>query len=214
MSVFHIGIDDDGKDCWTDTPTLWIGATGSGKSSRFVARSAQKAREQGDCQIVDVGGETDLLTGERIARALSHTELQAHAANLMEEALFMTPVSTPVILDEPRSVEGDYERWVKEIVFSAEKKRPIGIALQTIAGEGFDSFCKNLHHFTIVCLVSRDTPFIGSQQIADMTVKFPQADLPLPYCLVSKPAKDRERKWVIRRCPDIVPEQVAPEPAP
>lgn len=214
MSVFHIGIDEHSKDCWTDTPTLWIGATGSGKSSRFVARSVQKAREHGDCQIVDVGGETDLVTGERIARALSHTELQAHAANLMEEALFMTPVTTPVILDEPRSVEGDYERWVKEIVFAAEKKRPIGIALQTIAGDGFHSFSKSLHHFTIVCLVSRDTPYIGTQQIADMTVKFPQADLPLPYCLVSKPAKDRERKWAIRRCPDIAPEQVAPEPAP
>lgn len=213
MSIFHIGIDDDGKDCWTDTPTLWIGATGSGKSSRFVARSIEKAREQGDYQIVDVGGETDLVTGERIAPALSHAELQKHAANLMEEALFMTPVTTPVILDEPRAVEGDYERWVKEIVFAAEKNRPIGIALQTIAGDGFRSFSQNLDHFTIVCLVSKDTPYIGTQQIADMTVKFPQADLPLPYCLVSKPAKDRQRKWVIRRCPDIVQEIVAPEPA-
>lgn len=213
MTVFHIGIDDDGKDCWTDTPTLWIGATGSGKSSRFVARSVQKAREEGDFQIVDVGGESDLVTGERIARALSHAELQTHAANLLEEALFMTPATTPIILDEPRAVEGDYERWVKEFAFAAKKRRPIGIATQTIANDGFNTFSKNLHHFTIVCLVSRDTPYIGTEHIADVTVPFPQIDLRPPYCLVSKPAKDRERKWVIRRCPDIVPERVTTEPA-
>lgn len=201
-NFFHIGHDESGKECWIDGPTLWIGATKTGKSARFVASSVAKCSQHGPCRIVDCGGETDIVTGNRLHNGrLSFDEIWESATALMESALFDTSLDVPIIVDEPSVLMRKDPQWSRHLAQAIKDKRNIALSLQRLETFDYLDFRDLLEFCTIVFLPKKSGNDVSKDSLQRLTTQMPQSDGMGSICFVSLSAKNHERIWFVHSMP-------------
>ncbi|RCK34583.1 hypothetical protein TH24_20525 [Thalassospira xiamenensis] len=196
MPFFHIGINETGTEEWTDLPTIWIGAPGAGKSARFFAHSCLKCKETGPCMIIDAGGQTDIITGKRLGDGqLPMAEREELNAHLIEEAIFMTDRSVPILIDEPRGISGYAEKWDKQICELILENRPVGLTYQPI-GLLNCAVRHVLHKCVMVCIPSGDK--LSADLLHEVSGRPTTSSIPKRHCLVSLPAWKEHSKGTMK----------------